>query len=191
MLVAGKEIRGRSCSAAQMARAAGIHVILATQRPWSTSSPGTSRQLPTPISFQVTSKDRQRTILGEQGGEQLMGQGRHDLHAGRRQDRARARAVLWRHDGRGSVRPPARARPRCRPYIESRDRRSRLRKRADRPAGARARTAEIADQLYTRRFSRWCARAQKQPKSSSSAIWKIGGYNRAARIVSAWSARAW
>ncbi len=76
MLVAGKEIEGAVQRLAQMARAAGIHIIMATQRPSVDVITGTIKaNFPTRISFQVTSKIDSRTILGEGGGEQLLGQG--------------------------------------------------------------------------------------------------------------------
>src|SRR5208282_2164840 len=76
MMVAGKEIEAAVQRLAQMARAAGIHVITATQRPSVDVITGTIKaNFPTRISFQVISKFDSRTILGEQGAEQLLGQG--------------------------------------------------------------------------------------------------------------------
>ena len=76
MMVAGKEIEGAIQRLAQMARAAGIHIIMATQRPSVDVITGTIKaNFPTRISFQVTTKIDSRTILGEQGAEQLLGMG--------------------------------------------------------------------------------------------------------------------
>ena len=76
MMVAGKDIEGAIQRLAQMARAAGIHIIMATQRPSVDVITGTIKaNFPTRISFQVTTKIDSRTILGEQGAEQLLGMG--------------------------------------------------------------------------------------------------------------------
>ena len=100
MMVAGKEIEAAVQRLAQMARAAGIHVIMATQRPSVDVITGTIKaNFPTRISFQVISKFDSRTILGEQGAEQLLGMGDMLYHAGGWADHPCARSLRV---GRGS-----------------------------------------------------------------------------------------
>ena len=94
MMVAGKEIEQAVQRLAQMARAAGIHVIMATQRPSVDVITGTIKaNFPTRISFQVISQVRQPDDPGRAGGGAVARDGRHAVHAGRRADHPRARAV--------------------------------------------------------------------------------------------------
>ena len=134
MLVAGKEIEAAVQRLAQMARAAGIHVVMATQRPSVDVITGTIKaNFPTRISFQVTSKIDSRTILGEQGGEQLLGQGDMLYMAGGGKIARVHGPFVQRHRGRGRGAPSAR--PGRAGLHRMRHRRSRRRGGRARPAG--------------------------------------------------------
>ena len=103
MMVAGKDIEGAVQRLAQMARAAGLHVILATQRPSVDVITGTIKaNFPTRIAFQVTSKIDSRTILGRDGRRATARPGRHALYGGRRPHQPRARTVRVRRRSRES-----------------------------------------------------------------------------------------
>ncbi len=110
MMVAGKEIEAAVQRLAQMARAAGIHVIMATQRPSVDVITGTIKaNFPTRISFQVISKFDSRDDPGRAGGGAAAGPGRHAVHGGGRADHPRARAVRVRRGGGEGGGVPARA----------------------------------------------------------------------------------
>ena len=113
MMVAGKEIEACIQRLAQMARAAGIHLIMATQRPSVDVITGTIKaNFPTRIRFQVTSKIDTRTILGEQGAEQLLGMGDMLYMAGGGTHHPRPRAVRVRMRRSRRSSPTSRARAR-------------------------------------------------------------------------------
>ena len=111
MIVAGKEIEGAVQRLAQMARAAGIHLIMATQRPSVDIVTGVIKaNFPTRISFKVASKIDSRTILNDQGAEQLLGAGRHALLDRCGPTLARAWRVRRGRGGRSDRQVPARPR---------------------------------------------------------------------------------
>ena len=170
MMVAGKDIEGAIQRLAQMARAAGIHIIMATQRPSVDVITGTIKaNFPTRISFQVTSKIDSRTILGEQGAEQLLGQGDMLYMAGGGRIIARARALRLRRRGREDRRPSqdaGRARIPPRHHRGGRGRRRRRRPAAARPARWTPRRPATTT---TARSTSCCATARSRPATSSAA----------------------
>ena len=112
MMVAGKDIEGAIQRLAQMARAAGIHLIMATQRPSVDVITGTIKaNFPTRISFQVTSKIDTRTILGRAGRRAAARPGRHAAHGRRRAHLPRPRPLRLRRRGREGRRPSQGAGP--------------------------------------------------------------------------------
>ena len=181
MMVAGKDIEGAVQRLAQMARAAGIHVIMATQRPSVDVITGTIKaNFPTRISFQVTSKIDSRTILGEQGAEQLLGKGDMLYMAGGGRIQ-RVHGPFVSDDEVEEVvahlKTPGRA------GISRRHHRRRRRGRRRRPSGraAAAAAARRSDDLYDQAV----AVVLRDGKASTSYIQRrLGiGYNRAASLI--------
>ncbi|MBF0094027.1 MAG: DNA translocase FtsK 4TM domain-containing protein [Alphaproteobacteria bacterium] len=174
MMVAGKDVEAAIQRLAQMARAAGIHLIMATQRPSVDVITGTIKaNFPTRISFQVTSRIDSRTILGEQGAEQLLGQGDMlYMAAGGRVTRVHGPFV-----SDGEVETVVRhLREQGEPsYIES------VTKEEDEADGAGADKGGSGDDLYDQAVSI----ALRERKVSTSFIQRQLqiGYNRAARLV--------
>ena len=169
MMVAGKDIEGAVQRLAQMARAAGIHVIMATQRPSVDVITGTIKaNFPTRISFQVTSKIDSRTILGEQGAEQLLGQGDMLYMAGGGRIPRVHGPFVSRRRGRGGRRAISR-RQGAPDYLESitddddED---------DDDGGAGAASTAATRNRTTSTTRRWrscCATARPRPATSSAA----------------------
>ena len=178
MMVAGKDIEGAVQRLAQMARAAGIHLIMATQRPSVDVITGTIKaNFPTRISFQVTSKIDSRTILGEQGAEQLLGMGDMLYMAGGgRIPRLHGPFV----SDREVEEVVAHLKTRACPNISKRSPRTRMRTAAT-PAERAAAAPRGSDDLYDQAV----AFVLRDKKASTSYIQRrLGiGYNRAASLI--------
>mgnify|MGYP003636495412 FL=1 len=183
MLVAGKEVEAAVQRLAQMARAAGIHVIMATQRPSVDVITGTIKaNFPTRISFQVTSKIDSRTILGEGGAEQLLGQGDmlymagggriSRVHGPFASDEAVERVV-------GFLR--SQAEPDYIDEVTEGDHESPFIPSGDDGGGAGGGSGSGDDEMYDRAVAVVC----RERKASTSFVQRHLqiGYNRAARIV--------
>ena len=185
MLVAGKDIEVAIQSLAQKARAAGIHLIIATQRPSVDVITGTIKaNLPTRISFQVTSKIDSRTILGEQGAEQLLGMGDMLYMAGGGKV-ARVHGPFVADGEVEEVAAFVRAQgvPDYLDSITARRRRRRRERRRRRPGELRATTCSTAPWRSSR------ASARPRPASSSATCPSATTGRRASS--SGWRPRAW
>jgi S-DNA-T family DNA segregation ATPase FtsK/SpoIIIE len=183
MMVAGKDIEGAVQRLAQMARAAGIHVIMATQRPSVDVITGTIKaNFPTRISFQVTSKIDSRTILGEQGAEQLLGQGDMLYMAGGGRIRACTARSSPTARSRRSSPPQAQGAPEYLDAITA-GRRGRGRGRGDDGGRQGQLSAGTRDStiLYDQAVQ-WCCATRRPRPPTSSAASQIG-YNKAASLI--------
>lgn len=175
MLVAGKDIEATIQRLAQMARAAGIHLIMATQRPSVDVVTGTIKaNFPTRISFQVTSKIDSRTILGEQGAEQLLGQGDMLYMAGGGRI-TRVHGPLVHDDEVEGVAQFLRAQG-TPEYVDAVTADA-----DDDPFGALEEAESSGDELYDKAVALVC----REGKASTSFVQRHLqiGYNRAARII--------
>ena len=166
MLVAGKDVEAAVQRLAQMARAAGIHVIMATQRPSVDVITGTIKaNFPTRISFQVTSKIDSRTILGEQGAEQLLGQGDMlYMAAGGRITRVHGPFVSDREVEAVTNHLREQSEP---DYVEAVTEEKSTWKTCPASAGWPAAIPRAAMRCSTRRWRWWRASARLRPASSS------------------------
>ncbi|WP_299438991.1 DNA translocase FtsK 4TM domain-containing protein [uncultured Rhodospira sp.] len=175
MLVAGKEVEAAIQRLAQMARAAGLHLIMATQRPSVDVITGTIKaNFPTRVSFQVTSKIDSRTVLGEQGAEQLLGQGDMlYMAAGGRITRLHGPFVSDEEVERVCDFMRGQG---CPAYVDS----VTLDEEDDGPSDASA-LAETSDPLFDRAVE-LVARERKASTSFVQRHLQIG-YNRAARMI--------
>ena len=183
MMVAGKDIEGAVQRLAQMARAAGIHVIMATQRPSVDVITGTIKaNFPTRISFQVTSKIDSRTILGEQGAEQLLGMGDMLYMAGGGRIQ-RVHGPFVSDDEVEKV--VAHLKLQGAPRISRRDHRGRRRRRGRGAARRRRRRRPAIFDDSEDPYDQAVAVVLRDGKASTSYIQRrLGiGYNRAASII--------
>jgi S-DNA-T family DNA segregation ATPase FtsK/SpoIIIE len=175
MLVAGKEVEASVQRIAQMARAAGIHLIMATQRPSVDVITGTIKaNFPTRISFQVTSKIDSRTILGESGAEQLLGQGDMLYMAGGgRITRVHGPLVTDEEVERVVTFLKSQGAPDYLEEVTVED--------PNAPVGPAASTSNGEDALYDQAVALVC----RERKASTSFVQRHLqiGYNRAARII--------
>ncbi|QRM57400.1 DNA translocase FtsK [Sinorhizobium sp. BG8] len=190
MMVAGKEIEGAIQRLAQMARAAGIHLIMATQRPSVDVITGTIKaNFPTRISFQVTSKIDSRTILGEQGAEQLLGQG-DMLHmaGGGRISRVHGPFVSDEEVEKVVLHLKAQGRPEYLETVtadEEESKESKEGKEVEPPAGAVFDKSDMAAEDGNDLYEKAVKVVMRDKKCSTSYIQRrlAIGYNRAASLV--------
>ena len=189
MMVAGKDIEGAIQRLAQMARAAGIHLIMATQRPSVDVITGTIKaNFPTRVSFQVTSKIDSRTILGEQGAEQLLGQGDMLYMAGGgRISRVHGPFVSDNEVEKVVAHLKKQGQPE---YLNAITEEDEAEARTTAPCPRRARwTPRNRPTITTARSTSCCATEKSRPATSSAA--SRSATTRPPRWSSGWRRRAW